>query len=232
MLRAERIENAMLGTSDLVRLDMDIAGHAATIFYIDAMIDKIAFELSVMARLKEISHITMPYEDDLNAAITSCMPIYVENEDEALLRLSAGDIVLMIESSDDYYVFSLKSYTMRSPSEPPTGTVRKGPREGFIEDIKVNMTMVRRRLKTRHLVFDSATCGVYSRTPIAITYIDGIADMAVVNEVKRRIDAINTDAIIDSTYVARYLEERKGCIFNQVGTVEKPDVFAAKLLVC
>ena len=228
--RATRIEEYMSYSSDLVRLDFELAHKGAVVFYIDAMIDKVAFERSIMEKIKAIDVLNIPYEKTLNNAITSSMPIFVMSIRKAMDNLASGDIVLIIEGSDDAYVFSLKSYTMRSPSEPPTGAVLHGPREGFVEDIKVNMTMIRRRLRTNHLVFANFSAGEYSNTAISICYIDGIADKSVVAEVEKKLRSIDTDALIDSSYVARYLESRKNCIFNQVGFTEKPDVLSAKLL--
>ena len=74
------------------------------------------------------------------------------------------------------------------------------------------------------------TAGKYPKTPISICYIKGIAEEKVIEEVKSRIKEINTDGILDSSYVARYIEERKYSIFNEVGSVEKPDVLTGKLL--
>lgn len=228
--RAERIASAMSNSEDIVRLDFEIAGKTAVIFYIDAMIDKVAFEFSIMAPLKALNRIDYPYEDSFNKVITSAMPVYVENEENALKKLSSTDILMIVEGSEDYYIFSIRSFSMRSPSEPPTSTVLKGSREGFVEDIKTNMTLIRRRLRTPDLVFENTSEGKYSNTPITVCYIRGIAKESIVEEVKKRIDAIDTDAILDSSYIARHIEERKYSIFNEVGMVEKPDVFAAKLL--
>ncbi len=228
--RAAEVESKMSGSEDVIRLDFKIAGKSAVIFYIDAMIDKMAFEIGVMKPLKGIEEISMPYEKSFNRVVTSSMPIYVEDFEKAIEKLASSDMMMLVEGSDDSYIISLRSFAMRTPNEPPRETVLKGPREGFVEDIKTNMTLIRRRLKTPDLAFENMTAGKYTKTPISICYIKGIAEEKVIEEVKSRIKEINTDGILDSSYVARYIEERKYSIFNEVGSVEKPDVLTGKLL--
>ena len=96
--------------------------------------------------------------------------------------------------------------------------------------MKVNMTMLRRRFKTPDLVFDLMQVGKYSGTQIAVAYLDGVAEPAVVEEIKKRIGQIDCDGIIDSSYVAKYIEDNQYSLFNQVGMAEKPDIIAGKFL--
>jgi spore germination protein KA len=65
---------------------------------------------------------------------------------------------------------------------------------------------------------------------VVVVYIDGIADKKVVDAVKKRISSIDIDGVLDSHYIAQYLEERKNSMFKQVGNSEKPDIVAGKLL--
>ncbi len=169
--------------------------------------------------------------DLLNKIIYISDPIIVcESFEEMINRIASGDIGLMIDGAESFFVLSLRDYKIRGITEPPVSTVLRGPREGFVEDMKVNMTMLRRRFRTPDLVFDLMQIGKYSGTQIAIAYIDGVADNSVVEKIKSRISEINCDGIIDSSYIARYIEDNKHSLFNQVGTAEKPDIIAGKLL--
>ena len=67
--RAAEVESKMSGSEDVIRLDFKIAGKSAVIFYIDAMIDKMAFEIGVMKPLKGIEEISMPYEKSYNCLL-------------------------------------------------------------------------------------------------------------------------------------------------------------------
>lgn len=169
--------------------------------------------------------------DIINKVIYITDPIIVCDTFEKIISMIAsGDVGLMIEGAESYFVLSLRDYKVRGITEPPVSTVLRGPREGFVEDMKVNMTMIRRRFKTPDLVFDLMQVGKYSGTQLAVAYIDGVADENIVNEIKKRISQINCDGIIDSSYIAKYIEDNQYSLFNQVGMAEKPDIVAGKLL--
>ena len=108
--------------------------------------------------------------------------------------------------------------------------VLRGPREGFIEDVKVNLTLLRKRLKTQDFKYENLTVGKYTNTAVAVCYIDGIADKSVVDDIVQKISAIKTDGILDSTYLAPYLDVEKTFLFRRVGVTEKPDIAVAKML--
>ena len=73
---------------------------------------------------------------------------------------------------------------LRAVSEPQTAIAVKGPREGFIEDIKTNMGLVRRRLKTPALRFRTLTMGKLSGTAVCIAWLEGTADAGIVKEIE------------------------------------------------
>ena len=114
--------------------------------------------------------------------------------------------------------------------EPPTSAVLKGPREGFVEDITINVSMLRRKLKSTELKIEEMTVGRYTKNRVCVVYIDSIADDHVVKKIKQRLKQIDIDGIIDSYYVQAFLEEKHSKLFKQVGNSEKPEVIVSKLL--
>ena len=140
-----------------------------------------------------------------------------------------GNPVLLWDGMDEALVVGTKKVFVRAVMEPPTGVTVKGPREGFIEDIKINTSMVRRRLKTGELKIKFLKAGRRSKTFIAVCYLEGTANEEVVRGVEKRIECIDIDVIPDSSYLSDFLCSRPHALIKQVGTTEKPDVFAAKL---
>lgn len=106
----------------------------------------------------------------------------------------------------------------------------KGPREGFIEEIKTNMSLVRKRIKSPDLVMKTFQVGRYSATTVALAYIRGVADDKIVERLTRKIEQIDVDGVVDSAYVLSFIQSKKNSFFIQAGTTEKPDVATAKLL--
>ena len=140
-----------------------------------------------------------------------------------------GNSLLLVDGLETGLIVGAKLLPARAVMEPPTDIAVKGPREGFIEDIKTNMALLRKRLKTPDLKFELQKAGKRSQTNIAICYLDGICDEKVKKEVAARIGEIDIDCIPDSSYVAAFIAPRKHSIFREVGTTEKPDILAAKM---
>ena len=142
----------------------------------------------------------------------------------------AGNTALLIDGVAEAVIIGMKKLSMRAIMEPPGAIAVKGPREGFIEDLKTNMSLVRNRLRTPKLQFKTLTAGKQSKTAIAVGYLDGIADEEIVKKIVDKIECIEIDGIPDSSYVAKFLAERPNSLFKPTGTTEKPDVLAAKML--
>lgn len=140
-----------------------------------------------------------------------------------------GNSLLLVDGVAQGFIVGAKLLPNRAVIEPPTDVAVKGPREGFIEDVKTNMSLVRKRLKTPDLRFETVRVGKRSDTAVTLCYLHGIADESVKNSVKKQLDGMQIDNVPDSSYIAAMLSPRKHSLFRTVGTTEKPDVFTAKL---
>lgn len=157
--------------------------------------------------------------------------IEIESKKEnIIMALLKGKGILLFDNEEKCIILGIDKFTERSPEEPPTSTVLKGPREGFVESLKTNVGLLRKILATPKLRTISTTVGKYTNTQITIMYIDGLADNKVADSVKNKISKVNIDGVIDSHYITQYLEERKNSMFKQIGNSEKPDIVASKLL--
>ena len=118
----------------------------------------------------------------------------------------------------------------RSLTEPPTGQVLLGPREGFVEGIDTNVALITKRIKSPDLKWVELTIGRYTQTKIMLAYISSIADPTVVNSILSRLKKINCDGIIDTSYISECLNPNRLTLYNATASEEKPDVVAARLL--
>ncbi len=150
--------------------------------------------------------------------------------EDCLKEVLLGSALLVVDGITSAFSFGLKQFERRAITEPPTSTVLKGPREGFVESLPVNVSMMRRKLKSPDLIFENVTVGRYSKTPISLCYLGGIADKALVEKLKNKLKSIKIDAVLDSSYISKFLCEHNISIFKQVGNTEKPDILAAKIL--
>ena len=153
----------------------------------------------------------------------------VETFQDAVKEILDGNTLLLVDGIKTGLIAGAKLLPLRSISEPPADVAVKGPREGFIEDIKTNMSLVRKRLKTPALRFETLRVGKQSQTAVVVCYLDGTAKQNVLDEIKRRIQAAELDSVPDSSYISALLSPRKHSLFKSIGSTEKPDVFSAKL---
>jgi len=169
-------------------------------------------------------------EKNLSSLFLSPELKIVEDLDSLAEEVVLGNTILLCDGISKAFSFGLRKFEKRSITEPPTSTVIKGPREGFVESLPVNISLMRRRLKSPALKFEYVSIGKFSATPVCLCYVDGIVDKNLVKLIKKRLSNIKIDAILDSSYVAKFLGEHETSLFKQVGNTEKPDILSAKIL--
>lgn len=150
--------------------------------------------------------------------------------DEVTQACLAGDAVLMAEGFGKALDIAVKGWDKRAVSEPTSETALRAPREGFTENLRTNTSMIRRKIKDPALKIRSTVIGKRTHTQINILYIEGIADPDLVQEVERRLNKVDTDAILASGYVEEYIEDSPFSIFPTIWCSEKPDAVAGKLM--
>lgn len=154
----------------------------------------------------------------------------VNTFDEAVDSILSGDTLLMLEGSEIGLSISAKGGEKRSVMPPENEVVVRGPHEAFVETLRVNTSLLRRIIKNPNLVFEPVVLGKETHTDIAISYIKGIANEKIVEEVHRRLNRIDIDAILESGYIEQLIEDNPFSPFATVGNSERPDKVAAKLL--
>lgn len=202
------------------------------LFFFDNIVNVLRIDREIIEPLTQ-SEITKN-ADVINFALSDTIIVgqgeVVETIDDAQEKILNGFCALYFDKTGKFLVFDVKNFQSRSIAEPPTSAVLKGPREGFNESIATNIMLIRKRLKHNDLVIKQSPIGKYSQTQVAIVYIDSIASADVVDKVKKKIESIDMDGIIDSFYIQKALEERSYSLFQQVGSTEKPDIIMSKLL--
>jgi spore germination protein KA len=141
-----------------------------------------------------------------------------------------GDTLFLLEGYDKALIVSSKGWPSRQVSEPESAKVVRGPREGFTESILVNLSMLRRRIKNPDLKLKFREMGERTHTRTCMCYVEGLVLDDVLNELEKRLDGIKIDGIIDSGYIQELIKDAPYSPFETVGSSERPDIVAAKLL--
>ncbi|MDT9725832.1 spore germination protein [Xylanibacillus composti] len=154
----------------------------------------------------------------------------VDTYKDALLSVLSGDTALFFDGEERAILLGIRGPDTRSISEPETEAAIRGPREGFIENMRTNTSMLRRKLRTPDLKIKSMTIGKRSNTNIGIAYLKSIADPDMVKEVTGRLEKIDVDGIFETGYIEEWIQDHSYSPFPQVQYTERPDTVAANLL--
>lgn len=153
----------------------------------------------------------------------------INNEDEALLHILSGDVVIFFSFLEEIIYCEAKGFSRRSIQIPITEGGIKVPREGFVEAIKDNISMIRRKIKTGNFKLENFKLGNKTQTTVVMCYIEESASKKLIDYIRGKIQDINTEYVIDSNYIEEQLK-CKNTIFDTIGYTEKPDVAVLKLL--
>lgn len=156
----------------------------------------------------------------------------VNTLDDAVTHILSADVVIVFSFMNKAIYCAAQGFAKRAIDVPITETVIKGPREGFTENIDVNISSIRRRIKTPKLKIENMTLGEESKTAVAMLYIEGIAPGKLVNYIRDKVNKVNKVNNKGFILYQNYIEEElkcKGTTFDTIGYTEKPDIVASKL---
>ncbi|WHY75225.1 spore germination protein [Neobacillus sp. WH10] len=225
-------------SSDFVyhRFNLNLHNTPAALIFLDSLVDTEIINNQIMRFILQL-------EDDPSLSksknivdfifmnLLQFTNIYKLNDTDNVIRaLLYGDTVLFVEGQDLVLGIRTGQIKTRSISDPSIENEIKGPRESFIEDIHTNMAMVRRKIRNENLRFLNLQIGDITQTGVCIGYIHGIADAALVSEVKERLGRIQIDGVLDSAYIEELIQDHPYSPFSLVDYSERPDKTAAMLL--
>ena len=150
--------------------------------------------------------------------------------EDVIKQVSVGNPVVLIDQQSQGVSMGLAKWEKRSIEEPTAETVVRGPRDGFTETLTVNISLLRRKLKSPDLKLKKISIGRYTQTQVAVMYIDGLIDQTLLDEVNNRLSRIDIDGILESGYIEEFIEDYPYSPFPQLLNTERPDVVSANLL--
>lgn len=149
---------------------------------------------------------------------------------ELVDKVLEGNTALVLDGSSSAIITGLHGGAVRNVDEPDTEQVVRGPKDGFVESLDTNISLLRRRLKTSRLKTELFQVGVLTKTKVAVCYVKGLANDKVVTEVKQRIGRINIDSVLDSNYIEEMINDEGITLFPLIQYTERPDKTAASLV--
>ncbi|NLF34519.1 MAG: spore germination protein [Clostridiales bacterium] len=149
--------------------------------------------------------------------------------DQAVFDLIDGCCLLVLPEQESVLSFSVPSEERRAVSQPENEPAIKGARDSFVEGLRTNTALIRRRLRTPSLKIEEHLVGRQSVTPVDVIWIDGIANPNTVKLVSERIAAIDIAALLSSSNLEEYITGDLSTGFPMLTHTERPDRFCVGL---
>lgn len=218
----------VLTSEDIIVFEFaSLSGKKFAAIYADGVADKQLLGELVAKPLKDVKEDDKL--DDIKKRLASPEVKDGEKIADAIKEVSDGNAVLFVDGEKDFFIIGLKNPPGRTVAEPPTQVTVKGPREGFTEDIKTNLGLVRKRLKSDKLQIKTIKAGKQSDTAVAIMFIEGVCPDGLAERVEKEINDKSIDIVSDSSYISRFISKKPKSLFKRNGTCEKPDILCAKI---
>ncbi|MDU1321858.1 MAG: spore germination protein [Clostridium botulinum] len=155
---------------------------------------------------------------------------YLEQDiNQAVFHLKRGKAVLIVENGTKFIILDTAGGEYRDISDPINETSIRASREGFVEKLETNISILRRRIKDNNLVQENLVIGRRNQTDVALMYIDNIADKNIVEDIKSRLSLIDVDVFVGTGMLEQLIEYSPYSIFPQAFFTERPDVVEANL---
>ncbi|MET3729131.1 spore germination protein KA [Fictibacillus halophilus] len=154
----------------------------------------------------------------------------VETEDELVEALLAGFSVLLVEGNMKGLKLGTTGGKVRGIEEPSSEVVIRGPKDSFTESIKTNISLIRRRVRSKDFRIEKYKIGEITHTDVAVVYLENIANPLLVKEIKERIEEVKTDGLLESGQLEEFIQDETVTVFPQFLNTERPDVVIGNLL--
>lgn len=227
-------EKVGLGVSfDVVLREMTFGGKKCGIFYMNGFGKDTAL-IEVIKRLTYADEETVEgsaLHTFMDKLVIHNQVSKVEAMGEAVDKVLAGMTALFIEGESAAIIIDAKNYPVRSTQEPDLERVVRGARDGFVETLLTNVTLVRRRLRDPRLKFELIQIGERTKSDICIAYINDIADEKLVDAFRQKLQHVKIDGMpLGEKQLEEALVSKGWNPYPAVRYSERPDVIATHLL--
>lgn len=138
-------------------------------------------------------------------------------------QLKRGKTAVLINGALEVIIADTTGGQQRAIMEPMNETASKGPRDGFVENLEVNISLIRRKVKDNNLTIELFNIGSRTQSDVAMIYIDDVVDKQVLEKLRKRLESVDVDAILSAGALDQYIESYAYTLFPQADSTERPD---------
>ena len=221
MKTLKKLKDDLYPSKDYIFDSIKINNKTINIIYNEVLIDTKSVNETIYFKLTNIKRINK----DIRSMLPNCNCIKI-NYDNIINYINNGFIIIIYK---DIYACEVRANLGRSISEVSSELSLSGPKDSFSEIYNTNLGLIRRRIKSDKLKVEDISIGRLTKTKVGILYVDGVVKKDLVNHIKKNLEKIDIDGIIDSSYLKNSLENK----FNLFPTLimsERPDKCSMALL--
>lgn len=214
-------------SSDFLNYQETNSGIGYWVSFYRSLIDTQELHKSVLSVLPTLQTINL---EEIKENIPIENMLITSTPKEIKERMMNGDISIRLDTNlEECLLIGIPSQQGRKVDKPELEFGIISPQEAFVEDIDINLNLVRKRLPIPELRVTELTVGSLSKTKVAVLSIEGIVDQSNLNTVIQRINDINFDEILDGSHLAQMLYDNSNTVFPLFLNTERPDRISSAL---
>lgn len=220
------------GAGDFIRRELKCGEFTLYAYAIDGLVSGGDMSEYVFKPLsKNVAGATIPelYHSALCGGVYNSVAKPCKDTEDAAMLLVNGFCVVLFPGAGAL-AFEVKTGATRGPAEPTVENTVKGPKDGFVETVRINTSLVRRHLRTPDLRLYETKVGRRSLTNVTILYIEGITNPDLVDRMKCRLNSIDIDGFLSPAAVEEYVTGSRATAFPLMQYTERADKLAQGLL--
>lgn len=228
----EEIESRFRGTGDFIVRELRCCGFDLYAYAVDGLVsgaDMSDYVIKPIAQTLRGGSMEELYRSAMAGSIYNGVADVCTDVDTVTTKLVNGFCVVLFPGVGAI-AFEVKTGVSRGPSAPEVENTIKGPKDAFVETIRVNTSLLRRHLRTPDLRIASTTIGKRSLTNVAVIWIEGITNPELVRRMMDRLDTIDIDGLISPAAVEEYITGSRVTAFPLLQYTERPDRLSQGLL--
>lgn len=230
----EKLKEISGGTSELLFNEVTVSGVNCCLLCCEGLVSTATMTQLILHPLMD-TNLGVTTAEGLLSHINRHLLLSVDrplvyNYGDLFRLLNSGFAVVIADGADYALGFGVQGYDKRGVDDPSGENNVTGAHDGFIETLRSNMSLLRRRMKSPDYIQKIVTIGETSQTDLCVCYMSDRVPKKLIDKIFRSIDKIGLESILSVGYVKPFLEPKRKSIFSSVGMTERPDVLCSKLI--
>ena len=226
IIHSEVLKNLFQKSTDVLVRPIDIKSEynlTVSIFCVDGMVNSQVLDMTILrpiatdALVKECKT-----QEELEKYLLNCGGAYhafgseTDDFDQLITSVMSGMLALIFDDLQKAILFDVRTFDKRSVSEPSEEGVMKGAKDSFIEVLRTNTMLIRRRIRSPYLVIEQMYVGRLSRTDVALVYLSNVCDMNLVDQIRKKLNAIDIDNIAAASFIEEFIIDNGNSLMPQI----------------